>query len=82
MKSQTKNFLINGVWLSDWQHGKGISCTDKLTSGNSVDIVYIDIPSAFDNVNHLALLHKFERIEVLGFTLNWINIWLTRRRHR
>lgn len=49
--------------------------------GIPVHIVMIDITQAFEKVNHVVLLHKFQYHGIVGKVLRWIEAnWLSEER--
>ena len=48
--------------------------------GQQTDIVVMDFPKAFDNVNHSLLLHKFHHYGVRDTLNQWICSFLTNRK--
>ena len=50
--------------------------------GSPVDIVYLDFQKAFDKVPHERLLLKQKAHGIRNDVINWIEKWLTHRRHR
>ena len=87
-------FLISKGYLNPTQHGfrGGRSCLSGLlnvfgdimhvmSSGNSVDMVYIDFDNAFDKVDHGVLLHKIKTLGITGRLGVWLYHFLTDRTH-
>ena len=54
--------------------------TEKLESGDAVDVIYTDFSKAFDSVPHQRLLKKMESLGIRGVTLNWVKAFLSNRR--
>ena len=50
--------------------------------GSPVDVVYLDFQIAFDKVPHQRLLLKLKAHGIGNYVINWIEKWLTHRRHR
>ena len=50
--------------------------------GSPVDIIYLDFQKAFDKVPHQRLLHKLKAQGIGDGIIDWIEKWLTDRRHR
>lgn len=44
-----------------------------------VDIVYLELPNAFNNVHQEKLLNKFNSHGIIGHDLAWIGKWLKKR---
>ena len=55
---------------------------EKLDSGETVDVIYLDFQKAFDKVPHERLLSKLKAIGINGNLLRWIRQWLTGRKQR
>ena len=53
-----------------------------LESGNSVDVVYLDLRKAFDCVPHRRLLSKLRSYGVAGNLFDWVENFLTNRKQR
>ena len=53
-----------------------------LESGNSVDVVYLDLRKAFDCVPHRRLLSKLQSYGITGKLLDWIENFLIDRKQR
>ena len=51
-----------------------------LESGNSVDVIYLDLRKTFDCVPHRRLLSKLQSYGVTGKLLDWIKDFLTNRK--
>ena len=60
--------------VNDW--------TLALESGNSVDVVYLDLLKAFDCVPHRRLLSKLQSYGITGKLLDWIANFLIDRKQR
>ena len=56
--------------------------TKWVDDGSPVDIVYLDFQKAFDKVPHERLLLKQKAHGIRNDVINWIEKWLTHRRHR
>ena len=87
-------FTCNNL-LSSCQHGfrSSHSCVTQLLrvvndwslaleSGNSVDVVYLDLHKAFDCVPHRRLLSKLRSYGVAGKLFEWIENFLSNRTQR
>ena len=85
-------FLEENNFLSKHQHGfrKMRSCLTQLlehfdnvlktlSSGDEVDVIYLDYAKAFDKVDHNILLAKLEKCGVKGKVLSWIKKFLLER---
>ena len=53
-----------------------------LESGNSVDVVYLDLRKAFDCVPHRRLLSKLQSYGITGKLLDWIENFMVDRKQR
>ena len=86
-----KSFVEGGV-LTKYQHGykHGRSsttnllasldvCTEWLSQGLAVDIVYLDLAKAYDSVPHVRLLKILDDLGVHGRLLSWIERFLIGR---
>nr|VZI48449.1 unnamed protein product [Spirometra erinaceieuropaei] len=92
IKNELMQFLeVNGL-LSNCHHGfrKGRSCTTNLLQSlqswtraiddrHAVYIAFIDLQKAFDTVPHQRLLHKLNKIGIVGNFLKWIEKFLLGR---
>ena len=47
-----------------------------------MDVVYLDFQKAFDKVPHQRLLLKLKAHVIRNDVINWIEKWLTHRKHR
>ena len=47
-----------------------------------MDVVYLDFQKAFDKVPHQRLLLKLKAHGIGNDVINWIEKWLTHRKHR
>ena len=47
-----------------------------------MDVVYLDFQKAFEKVPHQRLLLKLKASDIGNDVINWIEEWLTHRRHR
>ena len=56
--------------------------TKWLDEGSPVDIIYLDFQKAFDKVPNQSLLLKLKANGIGGSIIDWIEQWLTDRRHR
>ena len=54
--------------------------TKSLDQGVPIDVVYMDLPKAFDTVPHKCLLYKIEYYGITGNLLRWIAGFLSNRR--
>ena len=52
-----------------------------MSGGNTVDMVYLDFPKAFDKVDHGVLLHKIKTLGSTGKLGVWLYHFLTHRTH-
>ena len=90
VRKQIVAFLISKGYLNTTQHGfgGGRSCLSALlnvfddimhlmSSGNSVDMVYLDFAKAFDKVDHGVLLHKIKTLGIIGRIGVWLYHFLT-----
>jgi len=81
--------------ISKLQHGfrKGYSCasnllvcletvTAELNDKHNVDIIYLDLAKALDEVPHQRLLSKLQAHGIAGLVGNWIKSWLSGRWQR
>ena len=57
--------------LDDW--------SSALERQNCIDVVYFDIKSAFDAINHERLLQKLYNSGIQGLLLKWIKSFLFQR---
>ena len=48
-----------------------------MSSGNTVDMVYLDFAKGFDNVDHGVLLHKIKTLGITGKLGVWLYYFLT-----
>ena len=84
--------LEDNELLNDSQHGfrKKRSCLTQLishvdsifeclSSGDEVDVIYLDYAKAFDKVDHNILIAKLERYGINGKMLIWIKEFLSNR---
>ena len=53
-----------------------------MDDGSPVDIIYLDFQKAFDKVPHQRLILKLKSHGMGNSIVNWIEQWLTDRRHR
>ena len=59
-----------------------LEITKWVDDGSPVDVVYFDFQKAFDKVPHQRLLLKLKVHGIGNDVINWIEEWLTHRRHR
>ena len=90
------DYLLANQLLSKEQHGfmPGRSCvtqlltalegwrTTVLQDGIPIDVVYLDFTKAFDSAPHKHHLVKLQAHGITGKLLNWIKVFLSRRRQR
>ena len=78
--------------MNPMQHGfrSGRSCLsqllellnkilEELEKSNSVDVIYLNFPKAFDKVDHGILLNKLKKIGINGKIGVWIHNFLSKR---
>ena len=53
---------------------------EAVSSGNNVDVVYLDFSKAFDVVDHHILLRKLKKVGISGKIAIWIHNFITDRR--
>ena len=53
-----------------------------MDEGSPVDVIYLDFQKAFDKVPHQRLILKLKPHGMGNSIINWIEQWLTDRRHR
>ena len=53
-----------------------------LDDGKQVDMIYMDMPKAFDKVNHGCLLQKLHEFGFGGSVLQWFSSYLVGRYQR
>ena len=53
-----------------------------MDDGSPVDVIYLDFQKAFDKVPHQRLILKLKSHGMGNSIINWIEQWLTDRRHR
>ena len=95
IKDHMVDFLVKHKLLNSSQHGflKAKSCltnmlcfleeiTKWIDVGSPVDIIYLDFQKAFDKVPHQRLLLKLKAHGIGDSITDWIEQWLTDRRHR
>ena len=87
-------FLIKHKLIKPSQHGflNARSCLtnllffEKITKwvddGSPVDVIYLDLQKAFDNVPNQRLILKLKSHGMGHSLINWIEQWLTDRRQR
>ena len=56
--------------------------TKRVDDGSPVDVVYLDFQKAFDKVPHQRVLLKLKAHGIVNDAINWIEKWLTHRKHR
>lgn len=54
--------------------------TKKVDKGRTVDIIYIDFSKMFDKLQCGKMLWKVRLHVIQGELVNWIEIWLCRRK--
>ena len=95
IKDELMQYFKSENLLSICQHGfrSSHSCVTQLLqavndwslaleSGNSVDVVYLDLRKAFDCVPHRQLLTKLQSYGITGKLLDWIEDFLADRKQR
>ena len=95
IKDELMQYFKSENLLSICQHGfrSSHSCVTQLLqavndwslaleSGNSVDVVYLDLRKAFDCVPHRRLLTKLQSYGITGKLLDWIEDFLADRKQR
>ena len=95
VKDRLMMYFTSCNLLSPCQHGfcSSHSCVTQLLqavndwslaleSGNSVDVVYLDLRKAFDCVPHRRLLSKLQSYGITGRLLDWIENFLINRKQR
>ena len=50
-----------------------------LNNAEQVDVILLDLSKAFDNVPHIRLCHKLSYYGIVGYTLEWIENFLSGR---
>lgn len=79
-------FLINGCI-------PGRSCTTQLVevfdhigplldTGKQNDLIFMDMPKAFDKVSHTALINRLSHYQISGTLLDWFRSYLQGRPQR
>ena len=53
-----------------------------MDDGSPVDVIYLDFQKAIDKVPHQRLIRKLKSHGMGNSIINWIEQWLTDRRHR
>ena len=88
------DFLVRHKLLNSSQHGflKARSCLTnmffflegitKWIDGSPLDIIYLDFQKAFDKVPYERLLFKLKANGIRDGIIDWLEQWLTDRRHR
>jgi len=56
--------------------------TEALEEGGQIDVIYTDLEKAFDKVPHNRLLLKLQHYNVNLNIVDWIQSFLTTRKHR
>ena len=95
IKDHLVDFLVKNNLINPSQHGflKARSCltnmlcfledvTKWVNEGSPIDIIYLDLKKAFDNVPHQRLLLKLKTHGLGNGMINWIEKWLIDRRQR
>ena len=86
------NYLnVNGI-LSDFQYGfrKGLSTqqaifelykglNDNLNNDDVIGLIFLDIPKAFDSLDHVLLLDKLREIGLTENSARWFESYLDRK---
>ena len=88
------DFLIKHKLINPSQHGflKAKSCLTNLLcfleeitkwvdDGSPVDVIYLYFQKAFDKVPHQIRIRKLKLHGMGNSIINWIEQWLTYRRH-
>ena len=70
--------LANAVWF----YSRKIHNYTATSSGNKVDVIYLDFSKAFDKVPHHLLLRKHETLGIRGSLLAWFQSYFKDRKHR
>ena len=89
------DFLIKHKLINPSQHGflKAKSCLTNLLcfleeiakwvdDGSPVDVIYLDFQKAFDKVPHQRQIRYLKSHGMGNRIINWVEQWLTDRRHR
>ena len=95
IRDHMMDFLVKHKLINTSQHGflKARSCLTNLLcffeeitkwvdDGSPVDVIYLDFQKAFDKVPHQRLILKLKSHGMGNSIINWIEQWLTDRRHR
>ena len=87
-----KEFLVKHKLINSCEHGfvTARSCLTNLfflkklqwiDDGSPMYVVYLDFQRAFDKVPRQRVLVKLKAHGIGNDVINWIEKWLTRRRH-
>ena len=92
MTEKIVEYLEENSLLNERQHGfrKGRSClsqlldhhdriVDALLEESGVDVIYLDLWKAFDQVDHGLLMHKARALGISGNVGKWLHAFLTQR---
>jgi len=95
VKDNLMQYFKTNDFLSTCQHGfhSSHSCVTQLLhavndwslaleSGDSVDVIYLDLCKAFDCVPYRRLLSKLQSYGIAGKLLDWIEDFLSERKQR